>query len=115
MSQPVSILNTEHYLWGDACDGWRLLAQDDLSVIQERVPAGRAEVMHYHTKARQFFYILSGQAQMAFEDHIVALQTGDGIEIPPLVKHRFENSSDQEVTFLVISAPKTQGDRIESE
>lgn len=112
MTEPISILNAEHYPWGDACEGWRLLKQTDLSVIQERVPAGKTEVMHYHMHARQFFYILDGQAQMAFEDHIVQLQTGDGIEVPPLIKHRFENISDREVTFLVISAPNTQDDRI---
>jgi mannose-6-phosphate isomerase-like protein (cupin superfamily) len=109
----VSTNNTEHYLWGQGCDGWRLLHGDDLSVIQERVPAGKAEVMHYHEHARQFFYILEGQAQMAFEDQVVLLQKGDGIEIPPLTKHRFENMSDQEVHFLVISSPKSQGDRID--
>jgi hypothetical protein len=54
----VSLENTEHYMWGEICDGWHLLKRDDLSVIQERVPAGVVEVMHYHQFARQFFYIL---------------------------------------------------------
>lgn len=111
----VSAVNAEHYLWGQGCDGWRLLQGDDLSVIQERVPAGKAEVMHYHAHARQFFYILDGSAQMAFEDKVVSLQKGDGIEIPPLTKHRFENTTDQDVIFLVISSPKSQGDRIDLE
>jgi mannose-6-phosphate isomerase-like protein (cupin superfamily) len=111
----VSTINAEHYLWGQGCDGWRLLQRDDLSVIQERVPAGKAEVMHYHEHARQFFYILEGQAQMAFEDQVVLMQKGVGIEIPPLTKHRFENMSDQDVLFLVISSPKSQGDRIDLE
>lgn len=111
----VSILNAEHSPWGEGCDGWRLLKHDDLSVIQERVPAGKSEVMHYHEHARQFFYMLEGQAQMAFEDKVVFLQKGDGIEIPPGVKHRFENCSDQDVFFLVISAPKTQGDTVNLE
>ncbi len=115
MTTAVSILNIEQYSWGEGCDGWRLLKGDDLSVIQERVPAGKAEVMHYHTHARQFFYILGGEAQMVFEGKVIALQKGDGIEVPPLTKHRFENVSDQDVIFLVISTPKSQGDRIDSE
>jgi mannose-6-phosphate isomerase-like protein (cupin superfamily) len=115
MSNAVSILNTEQYSWGEGCDGWRLLKGDDLSVIQERVPPGKAEVMHYHNHARQFFYILEGQAQMAFENEVIPLQKGDGIEIPPHTRHRFENISDQDVIFLVISAPKSQGDRIDLE
>ena len=108
----VSISNAEHYIWGEKCDGWHLLKRDDVSVIQERVPAGEAETMHHHNHARQFFYILAGEACMAFEDRIVNLQKSDGIEIPPLVNHRFENNSSEDVHFLVISAPKSQGDRV---
>jgi mannose-6-phosphate isomerase-like protein (cupin superfamily) len=111
----VSIVNAEHYRWGEECDGWRLLQGKDLSVIQERVPAGKAEVIHYHEHARQFFYILDGSAQMAFEDKVVLLQKGDGIEISPFTKHRFENTSDQDVIFLVISSPTSQGDRVNLE
>jgi mannose-6-phosphate isomerase-like protein (cupin superfamily) len=113
--KPVSTLNVEPYSWGQECEGWRLLKGDDLSVIQERVPAGKAEVMHYHHHARQFFYVLEGQARMIFENETVPLQKGEGIEIPPLTKHRFENASDQDVIFLVISAPKSQDDRIDIE
>jgi mannose-6-phosphate isomerase-like protein (cupin superfamily) len=115
MNRAVSIGNAEQYPWGEGCDGWRLLKGDDLSVIQERVPAGKAEVMHYHNHARQFFYILEGQAQMAFENEVIPLQKGEGIDIPPLTKHRFENISNQDVIFLVISSPKSQGDRIDLE
>src|SRR6185369_13363842 len=107
----VSNLNAGHYPWGDGCEGWRLLQGDDLSVIQERVPAGKAEVMHYHNHARQFFYILEGSAQMVFENEIIPLAKGDGIEIPPRIKHRFENVSERDVIFLVVSAPKSQNDR----
>lgn len=107
----TSIENAEHYVWGEVCDGWHLLKRDDMSVIQERVPAGRAEVMHYHNTARQFFYILEGHGEMVFEDQAIVLQKGQGIEIPPHVKHQFKNPSDEDVHFLVISMPSTRGDR----
>ena len=108
----ISIKNAEHYVWGDINDGWHLLKRDDVSVIQERVPAGSAEVLHYHNGARQFFYIIEGEGTMAFEDHQVALQKGQGLEIPPKVKHQFKNQSLADVHFLVISVPTTKGDRI---
>ncbi len=113
--EPVSISNAEHYIWGQVCDGWHLLRQDALSVIQERVPAGRTEVMHYHTSARQFFYVLEGEGQIAFEDQTVTLKRGEGLEIQPQVWHRFENNSQTDVHFLVISSPKAQGDRVNIE
>ena len=41
--KPVSTESAEHYRWGEACDGWQLLAREDLSVIEERMPPGTAE------------------------------------------------------------------------
>ncbi len=108
----ISIENAEHYLWGEVCDGWHLLEREEMSIIQERVPAGGAEVMHYHEKARQFFYVLEGEATMAFEDREIILNKGQGIEIPPQRKHQFKNRSNADVHFLVISVPSTRGDRI---
>lgn len=108
----ISIENVEHYVWGEICDGWHLLKRDDISVIQERVPAGRAEAIHYHNVARQFFYVLDGEGVMVFEDREVILAKGRGIEIHPQVKHQFKNQSNADVNFLVISVPRTRGDRI---
>lgn len=108
----ISINNAEHYIWGEICDGWHLLKRDDMSVIQERVPAGGAEVMHYHERARQFFYVLEGEGTMIFEDAETILRAGQGLEIPPMVRHQFRNHAREEVHFLVISVPSTRGDRV---
>ena len=112
MGMVVSVENAEHYNWGEVCDGWRLLDLDEMSVIQERVPAGSAEVMHYHAQARQFFYILEGEATMVFEEEVIVLKKGQGIEIAPQVNHQFRNRSNADVHFLVISVPPTHGDRV---
>ena len=109
---PISIENAEHYVWGQICDGWHLLKRSDMSVIQERVPAGSAEVMHYHEQARQFFYILDGEGTMSFEDHEIILQKGQGLEISPMLRHQFMNNSQKDVHFLVFSVPSTRGDRV---
>src|SRR5512144_2654164 len=103
--QPVSVTNGEHYTWGDACDRWHLLKSEQLSVIQERVPAGAGEVMHLHTHARQFFYILEGEGTMVIEDVEITLQQGSGLDIPPGVPHRFCNRYGADVVFLVVSTP----------
>src|SRR5688572_26383041 len=108
----VSTENAEHYIWGEICDGWHLLKRDDMSVIRERVPAGGVEVMHYHTKARQFFYILEGEGVIVFEDQVITLKKGQGLEIAPQVNHQFRNQSSADVHFLVISVPSTRGDRV---
>jgi mannose-6-phosphate isomerase-like protein (cupin superfamily) len=108
----VSIENAGHYIWGEICDGWHLLKREDMSIIQERVPAGSTEVMHYHERARQFFYILEGEGTMVFEDSFTVLRKGQGIEIAPQVNHQFTNQSNADVHFLVISVPSTGRDRV---
>lgn len=105
--------SAEHYNWGKNCEGWRLLSQPDLSVISERVPAGEKESRHYHSKARQLFYILSGEASIEISGSKILLQKDQGLEIPPGIPHQFINESENEVNFLVISQPTSQGDRIE--
>lgn len=114
MTAPVTPASVQHYTWGNACDGWHLLQQAELSVIQERVPAGAAETLHYHVRARQFFFILQGEGAMVLDGAELALPAGSGLEVPPGVPHQFCNRSGQDVVFLVISAPPSHGDRIES-
>ena len=89
----VSIENAEHYIWIRVCDGWHLLKREAISIIQKRVPPGATETMHFHNTARQFFYILEGEAIMVFEEHKVNLYEGEGIEIALLIKHQFQSRS----------------------
>ena len=75
------------------------------------MPPGGAEVMHFHSRARQFFYVLSGIATLELADGAVTFGAGEGVHVPPGVPHRFRNATDEDVVFLVISAPSTEGDR----
>lgn len=112
MHTPIRIDNADHYLWGGHCDGWRLVRTAELSVIQERVPPGGRETRHAHARARQFFFVLQGEAllEVAGQRHVLPAQTG--LEIDPGVPHQFRNESDHDVVFLVISQPPAQGDRL---
>ncbi len=95
----VSRDSGRHYVWGAGCDGWHLLEGDDLSVIEERVPPGAAEMPHRHRHARQFFYVLSGTATLELEGVAHRLESGEGLHV--------------DLRFLVISAPRSHGDREE--
>jgi len=107
--------NAEHYRWGEICDGWRLLNGSDLSVVQERVPRGAGEVRHYHQRARQCFFVLSGQLDIEVGEQKVRVSSGDALEVAPGEPHRVRNVGDADATFLVVSAPTTLGDRINLE
>jgi mannose-6-phosphate isomerase-like protein (cupin superfamily) len=108
---PIDPSTAEHYTWGTVCDGWHLLEGTDLSVIQERVPPGAGEVRHFHSRARQFFYVLAGSATLELTGHAVTFGPGQGVHVPPNLEHRFCNRSTEDVVFLVISSPSTMGDR----
>ena len=112
MNEPTSVKIAEHYNWGNGCDGWHLVKRDDLSVIQESVPSGKSELMHYHERSRQFFYVLRGTATLIVEKKTVVLGEREGMEIPLKVPHQLRNDSLEDLEFLVISAPKSHGDRI---
>ncbi len=107
----VSIANAEHYVWGDGCEGWHLLQDPSLSVIRERVPPGKSEVLHFHSRAQQFFFIISGHATVDVENRVVELGPGEGLHVPGGSKHRFHNAGITAVEFLVISTPTTRDDR----
>jgi mannose-6-phosphate isomerase-like protein (cupin superfamily) len=108
----TSTKNAEHYIWGSHCDGWHLLRTGTLSVIQERMPPGTAEQVHYHKHAQQVFYILSGIATFEVEGQIKTVTAGQSIHIPKGTKHRIQNDGETDLHFLVISEPKAHGDRI---
>ena len=108
----VSTQNVEHYHWGDDCDGWHLLKSESLSIIEERVPPGASEQRHLHLKAQQFFYILSGVATIEIAGQRHRVRAGSGIHVPPETPHQLLNESSQELRFLVISEPKSHGDRV---
>jgi mannose-6-phosphate isomerase-like protein (cupin superfamily) len=107
----MDISSARHYRWGAASDGWHLLERAELSVIQERVPPGDAEQRHRHARARQFFYILAGVATLEIDGREVTITAGQGIEVPPGAPHQFFNRSSADVEMLVISSPRSHGDR----
>lgn len=109
----ISKEQAEHYQWGKGCDGWHLVKTPALSVIQERVPPGCSEVRHYHEKAEQFFFILSGRATLEVGGDIQTLGVQQGMHVPAGIPHQLRNEHDSDLVFLVTSTPPSHGDRVE--
>jgi mannose-6-phosphate isomerase-like protein (cupin superfamily) len=108
----VSKQGSEHYVWGENCDGWHLVKGDALSVIHERMPAGTSEVTHKHQTARQFFFVLCGVGTLDVDGVVHTIRAHEGVEVAPGVPHQMRNESSAAVEFLVISQPTTKGDRV---
>ncbi len=109
----ISRENAEHYRWGVDCDGWHLVIDKQLSVIEEFMPPGSAEIRHYHERSQQFFYILTGEVLMEVNGENVLIPAGCGVRILPGTRHQIRNPSSSPVRFLVISQPSSRDDRIE--
>jgi quercetin dioxygenase-like cupin family protein len=86
-----------------------------MMVIQERMPPGAAEQRHFHSIARQFFYVLSGELTMELEGEVHRVPAMSGIEIQRQARHQARNEADSDVHFLVVSSPTTRGDRTDIE
>jgi mannose-6-phosphate isomerase-like protein (cupin superfamily) len=112
LSMKVSKETGRHYLWGGNCDGWHLLETGSLSVIEERIPAGGGEVMHYHERAQQLFYILDGEATFESDGVTTVAGKGEAYHVEPGVRHRIWNLGTEDLYFLVVSEPKSHGDRV---
>ncbi len=109
----ISRENAEHYRWGVDCDGWHLVRDKNLAVIEEFMPPGAAEIRHYHAHAQQFFYVLDGEILMEVDGERTLVPAGSGIRILPGMRHQVRNPTPSAVRFLVISQPPSRGDRID--
>jgi len=113
VSDAISTANGEHYRWGEGCDGWHLVNQDSLSVIQERVPPGKGERLHFHSTSRQFFFVLEGSATLQVDGRPIVLKKHEGLEVSPKSRHLLRNDLNSDLSFLVISTPRSHGDRVD--
>jgi mannose-6-phosphate isomerase-like protein (cupin superfamily) len=110
-AQPISTATAEYYAWGAGADGWHLVRAAGLSVIQERMPPGSAEVRHRHAAARQFFFVLAGRLTIEVEGAASELGPREGLEVAPGLAHEVRNAGAGPAEFLVVSQPPSHGDR----
>ena len=111
MSEVVQASPGNHYIWSGVCDGWHLLRNENLSVIEERMPPGAEEQRHLHHRSRQFFYVLEGELTMEVDGRRHLLSGRQALEIVPGQRHQAMNRSGADVRFLVVSQPPSHGDR----
>jgi len=83
-----------------------------MSVIQERMPPGAFEQIHFHEKSRQFFYILKGTATFFVGSEKIILKPQEGIEIEPGALHQVRNDDKEDLEFILFSSPSTHNDRV---
>lgn len=111
MTEPLRADPANHYVWGEQCDGWRLVERERLSLREERIPPGCTETAHFHQVAHQIFYVLSGELTIKTPECTLLARPGEAVEIPPGVAHLVENRGMADLRILLFSSPDTAGDR----
>lgn len=111
MGEVISTTSAEHYAWGEGCDGWFLAKALGFHVIEERMLPGTAEKRHYHSRAEQLFYVLSGELTMRFNGDSVRVGPREALRVAAGEAHQAANESGAAVEFLVISCPPSHDDR----
>ena len=99
---------------GHCCDGWYLVKNNQLNVIEERMPPGAKETRHRHAKAQQFFYVVKGEATLEIDGRILVLHAGEGALVPPGAAHQMQNLSQRDLEIIVTSQPPSHADREEA-
>ncbi len=105
MGRAVDKNSAPHYFWGDKCSSWILMSRDSLSVKIETMPANTRETLHYHSFARQFFFVTKGTAIFYVEGEREVVNEQQGILIEPMVKHYIANETSESIDFLLVSQP----------
>jgi mannose-6-phosphate isomerase-like protein (cupin superfamily) len=103
--------NSITYKWGENCDSWIFVDNENLSIKMESMPTKTKEKLHFHSNAQQFFFILSGTATFYVADKIQSISENNGILINPKTEHCIANESNVFLDFLVISQPNTNAVR----
>src|SRR5919199_6793417 len=81
-----------------------------------RVPAGARSRPHYHENCESAVYILSGELEVKWGDHleeVVQLERGDLVYVPPRETHILENLSDTEPAEYVVARNSPHEDSVE--
>ena len=115
MSQISKSNPLSHYHWGNGCDAWNLVDEHSLAIKLERMPAGATEAIHVHAKARQFFFILTGQATVEVEGKPFLVNPLEGMHIRPGERHSIANNAQDPIEFILCSEPSTLNDRYNQE
>ncbi len=55
---------------------------------------------------------MSGEAEMRSENGKVGLKAGTSVEIAPSEIHQMMNTSEEDAEFIVVSMPKSHGDKV---
>lgn len=104
--EATSSADARRSTWERGVIAAHLVDRPDLAVDHLVLPPGAALKAHSHSRTRQFFYVLAGEATFVLGPRTTVAAAGEGVEIPPRLRHQVRNDSGEEVQILLSSAPR---------
>ena len=80
------------------------------SLAEATIAISSATQEHYHPKAEEIYYILSGTARMKIDGEMRDVGPLDAIAIPPGARHKIWNIGDAPLVLLCCCAPAYEND-----
>jgi mannose-6-phosphate isomerase-like protein (cupin superfamily) len=75
------------------------------SLAEARLSVGGSTQEHYHRKAEEIYYIISGEGRIRIEGEERTVGVGDAVAIPPRSRHKLWNTGKGLLTLLCCCAP----------
>ncbi len=87
-----------------------LVGAKELLMVRATIAAGRSHPFHTHPTREEIIYVVSGQAEQWVEDDFRILKAGEMALVPRGAVHGTFNPFDEDVTFLAILSPLSEGE-----
>jgi mannose-6-phosphate isomerase-like protein (cupin superfamily) len=80
------------------------------SLAEATVVAGGETAEHYHPRAEELYYFVSGAGRLRLGDDEASVARGDCVVIPPGVVHKLWNTGPEPLVLLCCCAPAYRDD-----
>jgi mannose-6-phosphate isomerase-like protein (cupin superfamily) len=75
------------------------------SLAEATLAPGSATTEHYHPRAEEIYYIVSGCGRLRVEGQMRELKAGDAVLIPAAMRHKIWNTGTEDLVFLCCCSP----------
>lgn len=75
------------------------------SLAEVTIPPGTTIQEHYHEKAEEIYYIVSGEGLMTIDGEQTTVSAQDAVIILPGQRHKIGNSGTEDLVMIVNCAP----------
>jgi mannose-6-phosphate isomerase-like protein (cupin superfamily) len=80
------------------------------SLAEATIVAGGETAEHYHPRAEELYYFVSGAGRLRLGDDEASVARGDCVVIPPGVAHKLWNTGPEPLVLLCCCAPAYRDD-----